>query len=55
LVRYLRAGGLPFHLGWWAFTFPLGAFAVATLNIARAWDVPVRTAAATLTGRIWLR
>ena len=29
LVRYLRAGGLPFHLGWWAFTFPLGAFTVA--------------------------
>ena len=41
LVRYLRAGGMPFHLGWWAFTFPLGAFTVATVNIARAWDAPV--------------
>ncbi|NYI40987.1 hypothetical protein [Demequina lutea] len=76
LVRYLRAGGLPFHLGWWAFTFPLGAFTVSTLALARSWDAPVleaiaallylalvgfwavvavRTAAATRTGKIWLR
>lgn len=41
LVRYLRAGRLPFHLGWWGFTFPLGAFTVATLNVARAWEAPV--------------
>ncbi|OIQ79144.1 putative membrane proteinc [mine drainage metagenome] len=41
LVRYLRAGRLPFHLGWWGFTFPLGAFTVATLTIARAWEAPV--------------
>ena len=38
LVRYLRTGPLPFGLGWWAFTFPLGAFTVATLTIARVWD-----------------
>ena len=38
LVRYLRTGPLPFHLGWWAFTFPLGAFTVATLTLARAWQ-----------------
>ena len=37
-VRYLRSGAIPFHLGWWAFTFPLGAFTVATLKLARAWD-----------------
>ena len=30
LVRYLRTGPLPFGLGWWAFTFPLGAFTVGT-------------------------
>ncbi len=41
LVRYLRAGRLPFHLGWWGFTFPLGAFTVATLTVARAWEAPV--------------
>ena len=40
LVRYLRAGRLPFHLGWWGFTFPLGAFTVATLTVARAWEAP---------------
>jgi len=38
LVRYLRAGTLPFGLGWWAFTFPLGAFTVATLVLARVWE-----------------
>ncbi len=48
LVRYLRAGRLPFHLGWWAFTFPLGAFTVATLTLARAWQVPALEALAAL-------
>lgn len=41
LVRYLRAGTLPYSLGWWAFTFPLGAFTVATLTLGRAWDTSV--------------
>ena len=40
LVRYLRAGPLPFHLGWWAFTFPLGAYSVATMTLARSWQAP---------------
>jgi C4-dicarboxylate transporter/malic acid transport protein len=40
LIRYLRAGKLPFHLGWWAFTFPVGAFTVATMNLAAAWQLP---------------
>lgn len=38
LVRYLRAGPLPLHLGWWAFTFPLGAYTVATMTLARTWQ-----------------
>ncbi len=38
LVRYARNGGVPFSLGWWAFTFPLGAFTVATMTLARLWD-----------------
>ncbi len=46
LVRYLRAGGFAFHLGWWAFTFPLGAFTVATLSIARGWQAPALEAVA---------
>ena len=33
-VRYLREG-LPFNIGWWGFTFPLGVYAVATLALAR--------------------
>ncbi len=46
LVRYLRAGGLPFHLGWWAFTFPLGAYTVATMTLARAWQTTTLEVAA---------
>jgi C4-dicarboxylate transporter/malic acid transport protein len=33
-IRYLREG-MPFNLGWWGFTFPLGVYAVATLALAR--------------------
>jgi len=32
-VRYLRTG-IPFNLGWWGFTFPLGVYALATLKLA---------------------
>jgi C4-dicarboxylate transporter/malic acid transport protein len=37
MVRYLLEGPLPYGMGWWAFTFPLGAFTMATLALARAW------------------
>ena len=33
-ARYLRHG-MPFNLGWWGFTFPLGVYAVATLTLGR--------------------
>ena len=33
-TRYLREG-LPFNIGWWGFTFPIGVYAVATLALAR--------------------
>ena len=32
--RYLRTG-LPFNLGWWGYTFPLGVYALATLRLAQ--------------------
>jgi len=32
-VRYLRTG-IPFNLGWWGFTFPLGVYSLATLKLA---------------------
>ncbi len=32
-LRYVREG-LPFNLGWWGYTFPIGVFAVATLKLA---------------------
>nr|WP_319528665.1 TDT family transporter [Pseudomonas laurentiana] len=34
-LRYMRHG-MPFNLGWWGFTFPLGVYALATLKLA-AW------------------
>jgi C4-dicarboxylate transporter/malic acid transport protein len=34
-LRYLRREGMPFNLGWWGFTFPLGVYAVGTLALAR--------------------
>ncbi len=37
LVTYLRRAPLPYGLGWWGFTFPLGAFTAATLALARTW------------------
>lgn len=33
-IRYAREG-IPFNLGWWGFTFPLGVYAVATLTLAQ--------------------
>jgi tellurite resistance protein TehA-like permease len=32
-LRHLRQG-LPFNLGWWGYTFPLGVYAVATLRLS---------------------
>jgi C4-dicarboxylate transporter/malic acid transport protein len=37
LGAYLRRGRIPFGLGWWAFTFPVGAYTASTLALARAW------------------
>jgi C4-dicarboxylate transporter/malic acid transport protein len=37
LAAYLRRERLPYGLGWWAFTFPLGAYTASTLALARAW------------------
>jgi C4-dicarboxylate transporter/malic acid transport protein len=41
LLRYHRAEGLPYGIGWWAFTFPLGAYTALTIVLARTWDLPV--------------
>lgn len=38
-VRYLREG-LPFNMGWWGFTFPLGVYSTATLTLARVTGLP---------------
>lgn len=37
LIRYLRRGGIPYGVGLWALTFPVGAYTVGTLQLARSW------------------
>ncbi|CCG40410.1 TDT family transporter [Magnetospirillum molischianum] len=41
-LRYLRHG-LPFNLGWWGYTFPLGVYAVATLRLGTVLPIPAFT------------
>ena len=38
-LRYLRSG-LPFNLGWWGYTFPLGVYAAATLRLSSLLPIP---------------
>jgi C4-dicarboxylate transporter/malic acid transport protein len=38
LVGYRRRGPVPFGIGWWAFTFPLGAYTALTVALARSWQ-----------------
>ena len=33
-LRYLKQGGIPFSLSWWAFIFPLGAYTMASFKLA---------------------
>ena len=37
---YLKSGMLPYAISWWGFTFPLGAYTVATLVLATTWKLP---------------
>ncbi len=38
-LRYLRQG-LPFNIGWWGYTFPIGVYAVATLRLSTFLPIP---------------
>ncbi|MBE7217929.1 MAG: TDT family transporter [Caulobacteraceae bacterium] len=38
-LRHLREG-FPFNLGWWAYTFPIGVYSVATLRLAGVLHAP---------------
>ena len=42
LLHYLRSGPLPYGIGWWGFTFPLGAYTVATMTLAQSWPPSLR-------------
>jgi C4-dicarboxylate transporter/malic acid transport protein len=56
-VRYLR-DGIPFNLGWWGFTFPLGVYSLATLKLASTLNLTFfsvfGTALVTLLAVMWL-
>ena len=56
-VRYLR-DGIPFNLGWWGFTFPLGVYSLATLKLASILDLTFfsvfGTALVILLAAMWL-
>ncbi|WP_133663461.1 hypothetical protein [Paraburkholderia sp. BL10I2N1] len=56
-LRY-RTEGLPFNLGWWGFTFPLGVYTVATLGLNRvtgfAGFAAIGIVLAMLLGGLWL-
>jgi C4-dicarboxylate transporter/malic acid transport protein len=41
-LTYLR-GGLPFNLGWWGFTFPLGVFTLATFALGQQTGIAAFT------------
>ena len=48
-LSYLRAG-MPFNLGWWGFTFPLGVYTAATYALAAQTDLAIfHIAAAVMT------
>ncbi len=56
-ARYLR-DGIPFNLGWWGFTFPLGVYSLATLKLASVLNLEffnvVGTVLVTLLAVMWL-
>ncbi|MFJ4607791.1 TDT family transporter [Pseudomonas atacamensis] len=56
-VRYLR-DGIPFNLGWWGFTFPLGVYSLATLKLASILNLTFfsvfGTALVVLLAAMWL-
>ena len=43
-IRYFQAG-VPFNLGWWGYTFPLGVYTLATLRLGSALHLSVFTVA----------
>ncbi|WP_051482049.1 TDT family transporter [Paraburkholderia nodosa] len=53
-----RHEGLPFNLGWWGFTFPIGVYTLATFNLARVTGfhgfTHIGLALAVLLGMLWL-
>lgn len=39
-VRYIREG-MPFNIGWWGFTFPLGVYSLSTLALGRVTGLDI--------------
>lgn len=45
ITLHVARQGLPFNMGWWGFTFPLGVYAVATLHLSVVLPIPALTLA----------
>jgi len=41
ILHYMRNSKLPFALSWWAFTFPLGAYAAACHAVSTIFNIPL--------------
>ena len=56
-IRYWRAG-VPFNLGWWGYTFPLGVYTVATFRLGTTLNLVFFDVAGTVLtialGAMWL-
>lgn len=46
-LRYLRSG-IPFNLGWWGYTFPIGVYAVTTFKLGTTLNLTFFGIAGTL-------
>ncbi len=39
-IHYWKNTGIPYGLGWWAYIFPLGAYTIATIYLAKVMSCP---------------
>lgn len=38
-IKYIKQGGIPFSLSWWAFIFPLAAYTLSSINVYQMVNV----------------
>lgn len=57
-IHYMRLGSLPFNLGWWGLTFPIGVFEGGTVLLGHFFGSPIFTWSSyvlfSLLGAFWI-